>query len=220
MNPAANGDLGRHRLLPEERMRVQTAPMCLAAPASVRMRESRDDEALMQLVNEASFRHSASHLDPSPSLEIFRGWLASLGNDRFEIVAEIEAQVVGYCGLFIFPQRRNHAGWFFLGVREKSRGMGVGERLMQTLIAAADVLFGLGRLELTVYADNDAALSLYRKSGFEIEGRHRNFVRRGDEYIDAYSMVRIRAEAGPPKSMDELRTRINMLAPFMVAYKW
>jgi putative acetyltransferase len=217
MNPAANRALAQCNALPVECVGIQPAPERSKAPASVRMRESRDDEALMHLVNEASFRHSASHLDPSPSLEIFRAWLASLGNDRFEAVAEIDAHVIGYCGLFIYPQRRNHAGWLFIGVRESYRGIGIGEKLLRALIAASDILFGLGRLELTVYADNNAALNLYRKNGFEIEGRHKNFVRRGTEYIDAYSMVRIRTEAGPPKSMDEFRARIKSLAPFMVS---
>jgi putative acetyltransferase len=183
------------------------------AVANIRMREALDDPSILRLMNEETFRHSASHMDPFPSLEDFRAWLASLGNDRFEMVAEIEGEVVGFCGLFIYPQRRNHAGWFFLGIRKSFQGLGVGGRLLQALIAAADVLFGLGRLELTVYADNEAAIHLYRKFGFEIEGRHSNFVRRGDGHVDAYSMARIRAEAGPPKSMDELQSRVKRIAP-------
>jgi putative acetyltransferase len=191
---------------------VRGAPARTGVAIAVRLRDDRDDLSIFELVNEACFRHGASHLDPFPALDGFRAWLSGLGDTRFETVAEIDGQVVGFCGLYILPQRRNHCAWFFLGVRESFQGNGVGKRLLQTTIAAADILFGLGRLELTVFADNEKALSLYRKFGFEIEGRHRNFVHRGDERVDAYSMARIRAEAGPPNSVEELQERIRELA--------
>ena len=181
----------------------------------VRLREDRDDGAICELVNEESFRHGASHFHPFPALDGFRAWLASLGDNRLEIVAEIEGQVIGFCGLYILPQRRNHCAWFFLGVRERFQGNGVGNSLLQTMIAASDVLFGLGRLELTVFADNERAIGLYRKFGFEIEGRHRNFVHRGHEKIDAYTMARVRPDARPPNSVEEFHARVAELARWL-----
>ena len=154
-----------------------------------------------------------SHLDPFPTIDGFRDWFAGLGDRRFETVAEIDGEVVGLSGLYIYPQRRGHAAWFFLGVRERFQGKGIGKKLLHATVVAADILLGLGRLELTVFADNARAISLYRKFGFEIEGRHRNFVHRGDEQVDAYSMARLRPETGPPRSMDELRARVEKLRP-------
>jgi L-phenylalanine/L-methionine N-acetyltransferase len=46
------------------------------------------------------------------------------------------------------------------------------------------------RLELTVYTDNAAAVALYRKQGFVIEGTHRGFALRDGVYIDAHAMAR------------------------------
>ena len=183
------------------------------AAVVVRLREGRDENAIFELVNEDCFRHGASHLDPFPTIDGLRAWFAGLGEDRFETVAEMDGQVVGLCGLYILPQRRGHCAWFFLGVRERFQGKGIGKKLLHATIVAADILLGLGRLELTVFTDNERAISLYRKFGFEIEGRHRNFVHRGDEQVDAYSMARLRREDGPPKSMDELRAGIEKLRP-------
>jgi putative acetyltransferase len=62
---------------------------------------------------------------------------------------------------------------------------------MNSLLGAADVLAGVQRLQLTVYADNEPAIRLYKKFGFEIEGRHRDFLRRDDGPVDAFSMARL-----------------------------
>jgi L-phenylalanine/L-methionine N-acetyltransferase len=43
---------------------------------------------------------------------------------------------------------------------------------------------------------NDMGIALYEKFGFEREGTHRRYAFRGGEYVDAYSMARIK----PPES--------------------
>ena len=53
----------------------------------------------------------------------------------------------------------------------------------------------LRRVELTVYADNEAAQQLYRKFGFEVEGRMRDFALRDGVFVDTVSMARLRQSA-------------------------
>jgi putative acetyltransferase len=50
----------------------------------------------------------------------------------------------------------------------------------------------LSRLELTLYTDNEPALRLYKKLGFDIEGTHRRYAFRDGAYVDAYTMARVR----------------------------
>ena len=56
----------------------------------------------------------------------------------------------------------------------------------------ADNWLGLVRVELTVFVDNEPAIALYRKFGFEVEGTHRKYGRRDGELIDTYAMARVR----------------------------
>ena len=73
----------------------------------------------------------------------------------------------------------------------EAQGQGVGTALMQAMCDYADRWMGVLRIELTVYADNAAAIALYRKFGFEIEGRHRGYAMRDGRYVDAFAMARI-----------------------------
>ena len=52
---------------------------------------------------------------------------------------------------------------------------------------------GLKRIELTVFADNAAAIRLYEKFGFELEGTHRAYAYRDGQFADALCMARLRA---------------------------
>ena len=53
----------------------------------------------------------------------------------------------------------------------------------------------LHRVELTVYADNQAAQGLYRKFGFEVEGLLRDYALRDGKFVDTVSMARLRQSA-------------------------
>ena len=63
--------------------------------------------------------------------------------------------------------------------------------LFESLCDLADRWLGVLRVELTVYADNHRAQSLYRRFGFVEEGRHRAFALRDGEYVDALAMARL-----------------------------
>jgi len=49
---------------------------------------------------------------------------------------------------------------------------------------------GITRIGLKVRTDNDRAIALYRKTGFEIEGKLKKFMRVNDNYFDFYQMGR------------------------------
>ena len=77
-------------------------------------------------------------------------------------------------------------------VRDDWQGKGVGTALVRAMIDLADRWLNLTRIELTVFTDNEPAVALYRKFGFQIEGTHRKFAFRDGEFVDAYAMARVK----------------------------
>jgi putative acetyltransferase len=85
-----------------------------------------------------------------------------------------------------------HVGSIGMAVRDDWQSKGVGTALMEAALDLADNWLNLTRVELRVYLDNSAAVALYERFGFEIEGTHRRLAFRNGEYVDAYSMARMR----------------------------
>jgi putative acetyltransferase len=89
--------------------------------------------------------------------------------------------------------RRRHVATFGIGVDPRYHGKGVGSRLMRAMIDLCDNWAAIERIELTVFTDNPAAIALYRKFGFEIEGTSRGYAMRDGVLVDAYHMARLRS---------------------------
>jgi L-phenylalanine/L-methionine N-acetyltransferase len=66
-----------------------------------------------------------------------------------------------------------------------------GAALTAALVDAADNWLDLKRLELTVYMDNEPAIRLYQKFGFEVEGTCRGHAFRDGQYVDSFFMARL-----------------------------
>jgi len=130
---------------------------------------------------------------PFPSVEKWRKWLSDTGTDDCILVAEIAGEVVGNLGLQSASKspRRRHAGYIGMSVRDDWHRRGVGTALVAAAVDLADNWLNYARLELTVYTDNAAALALYRKFGFEVEGTLKSYAFRDGRFIDAYTMARL-----------------------------
>ncbi|MEZ4663639.1 MAG: GNAT family N-acetyltransferase [Caldilineaceae bacterium] len=132
---------------------------------------------------------------PYPPSELHRKRLAEPREGSISLVAVVEGEVVGQLGLHTFPHspRRKHVGDIGMGVRDDWQGQGVGSALMAAMVDLADNWLNLHRVELTVYVDNAAAIALYKKFGFAIEGTHVDYAFRNGAYVDTYAMARIRS---------------------------
>lgn len=87
-----------------------------------------------------------------------------------QYVAVIDQQIVGLAD--IIPHVRDsvrHVARLGMGVVAEQRGQGIGNQLLERAMNHAWER-GLKRLELEVFADNEVALNLYRKHGYEVEG--------------------------------------------------
>jgi putative acetyltransferase len=132
---------------------------------------------------------------------MWRKRLAEPPEGLFNLVACVEDnEVVGHLGLHTFPDRprRRHAGQIGMAVRDDWQGKGVGTALMQAAIDLAENWLNLNRLELEVYIDNEPAIRLYKRFGVTIEGTLARFAYRDGQYVDTYTMARLRTLSGNP----------------------
>lgn len=118
---------------------------------------------------------------PYQSAEGRRRRMAEPREGFYLLVAAVGEDVVGSLGLEAIARPRR-----------PQQGRGVGSALLRAALDLADNWLNLTRLELTVYTDNAAAIALYTKFGFAVEGTHRAFAFRNGQYVDAHSMARMR----------------------------
>jgi putative acetyltransferase len=130
---------------------------------------------------------------PYPSREQWRQRLSDT-DGRYNLVAVAGDRVVGMFGVSTFPNRprRRHVGAIDIVVHDEWQGKGVGAALMRAGLDLADNWLNLTRLELEVYTDNESAIRLYERFGFEREGTLRQHAFRDGRYVDSYVMARLR----------------------------
>ena len=94
------------------------------------------------------------------------------GNE-VELVAIIDGRIVGSAGVSAVRSRCKfaHRARFGISILKEHWGMGIGRVLMDTCVDCARQA-GYTQLELEVVADNERAVSLYRRAGFEEYGRN------------------------------------------------
>ena len=164
---------------------------------TITIRRARVDDAaaLARLMDDPAVYPGLMQM-PYASEEMHRTRLAeSLAPGKADVllVAERGGEIVGSAGMHPTgpSPRRRHTMALGISVRADAQRQGVGSALMQAMCDYADRWLGLLRLELTVYVDNQRAIALYRRFGFEVEGRHRSYVLRDGAFVDAFAMARL-----------------------------
>lgn len=116
-----------------------------------------------------------------------------------KLVAVAGGEIVGAAGLHPAGTslRRAHVRALGIGIAAEWQGRGLGRRLITRLLDWADNWAGVLRVELTVHADNERAIALYRNLGFVDEGRHRGYALKNGRYVDALCMARL--HPAPPQ---------------------
>lgn len=158
----------------------------------IRRAEADDDVQVSEIF--ASAKVYADTLQvPYPSREYWRRRLTENPDSVYYLVAIVDDRIIGMVDVVTFHRpRRKHAGVIGICVHEEWQGKGVGKELMHAIINLADNWLNLTRLELEVYADNEAAIRLYERFGFEVEGTLRQHAFRDGRYVDSKMMGRLR----------------------------
>jgi len=109
--------------------------------------------------------------------------LAHVPETRWYAVHEDDSGIDGYVGLFAVPPE---ADVQTIAVAPRAQGRGLGRELLDSLVTEAERR-GCTQLFLEVRVDNEAALALYERAGFEKQGRRKNYYGNG---IDALVLRR------------------------------
>lgn len=128
---------------------------------------------------------------PGAHHERFHGWA---GNDvngtavGFSVIEVATGEYAGHVGLFNLDLKEQSATFgIVLGPPYWSRGLGSEATALMVRYGFDE--YALHRIQLTVFAYNERAVTAYRKAGFEIEGRHRHVVRHDGRWHDELTMA-------------------------------
>jgi L-phenylalanine/L-methionine N-acetyltransferase len=159
---------------------------------SIRSFEPADAHAVSQLLGSPGVFEGTLQMPLVPIASRLEN-LSKVDGNTCRLVAVANDAVVAHTGLHIVTPspRRMHSRGLGIAVSADWQGRGVGSALLRELLHWADQWAGVLRIELTVYADNAAAIALYRKHGFVQEGVHRAYALRDGEYVDSLCMARL-----------------------------
>jgi L-phenylalanine/L-methionine N-acetyltransferase len=157
----------------------------------VRALRPGDAEALHALQHRPAVMRGHAHA-PYRSVARTREWIEALASPTLAIGAWVGDAMVGEAELYPQKLRRAHVGAIAISVHDAWHRCGIGQHLIGHLLDFADNWLGLRRIELHVFIDNEAAVALYRKYGFEVEALTRGSVLREGAFADSYLMARLR----------------------------
>lgn len=161
-------------------------------PAALRAIRSSDAEGMCRLANMPGYRHGTMR-QPFETVDYWQKRIDRHAASDVWIVAEIAGVLIGSGGLTGKTNPRNsHIADLGMGVADDVAGQGIGTQILLALLDTADKWRGWRRLQLEVFVDNERAVALYKKHGFEIEGRQVKSSLRDGVFVDTYAMARLR----------------------------
>ncbi|MDN3919738.1 GNAT family N-acetyltransferase [Roseateles violae] len=170
-------------------------------PLNIRRIEPSDAAAMARLVRDPEVFPGLLQV-PYASEAMWKQRLQDCGapgRNDLQLVAERGGELVGNAGLQPVGEalRRRHVMGLGIMVAAHAQRQGIGHALMTALLDFADNWAQVLRIELSVYVDNEHAIALYQRHGFEVEGRMRAYALRAGRYVDTLAMARLHPH--PPR---------------------
>lgn len=152
-------------------------------------------KACMSFINPfVDERRSGLLINKKVTLKDEERWLESQLSDirsrlTVMLLVERDGRVVGSCHMHRLPGKHKHRAVLGVALQRDIRGKGVGEALMRRTMELGVKRFrGLETIELSSFAYNERAQSLYRKLGFKEFGRVPRSSKEDGEYFDEVMM--------------------------------
>lgn len=156
----------------------------------IRQAKAQDAEALLKAEREIALQ-KPGHMITQPhelSDGIFKDKIGQLSDHPrgVYLIAELDKSVIAHALLDPMPfAATQHVALLTTAVHSGHQGNGVGQKLTMHLIEWARSRSMLEKIELHVRSNNTPAMALYKKIGFQEEGRRLRRVKLADDqYLD------------------------------------
>lgn len=167
----------------------------------IRWVKIEDSKQLMDFINELAREDTFIGYGPESTKTMAQETMfvasrlnACLLKDASFIVAEINGKIIATSGIDIDysgHDRTKHIANFGIAILDGSRSEGIGNHLIKTMIDhAKNYLKGVSMIKLTVFAENERAIGLYKKHGFVKVGSIPNGVKRKGDFSNHDIMVK------------------------------
>jgi L-amino acid N-acyltransferase YncA len=156
----------------------------------IRNATPKDLPALLEIINHAILNTTAIYDYEPRDYDQQKMWLDQMFNDGMPVVvAEVDGEVIGYGSYNMF---RPKIGFKFsvehsIYLNEKSRGMGVGSRILESLIQRARES-GIHTMIAGIDAANRGSIEFHKKYGFIEKGYLKEVGYKFDQWLDLVFM--------------------------------
>jgi len=163
----------------------------------IRNLEKADATALRDIYRHTSVTENTSQL-PYLNSESIDGLFER--PSCYNLVADVngadsQGKVLGHVSVLTNTKpRMKHSAVLMIAVHPDAHGKGIGKAMLIEMLDQADNWLNLVRVELEVHKDNEAAIALYQKLGFEIEGEKRFSIFKEGKLSSLLLMARIRPD--------------------------
>ena len=130
------------------------------------------------------------YIDNEVDIEWFNAYMAGRKNNVRLAICESESRrIIGVTHLLGIDWANRSADFGICIGDRSTHGKGAGEFATRGVLKHAFMDLNLHRVHLTVLADNERAIHLYRKAGFVEEGRLRQVAFKNGDYADMLQMA-------------------------------
>jgi RimJ/RimL family protein N-acetyltransferase len=157
-------------------------------PFTIRKAKESDAKAIGEIVD--SVASEKYYVVPESSREDWNEAIREIKNRKGIItVAQVNGKIVGMAHIVRGKFEKNrHVGFLGITILKDFRRIGIGTAMMVRLIEWAKKQEDLEKISLTVFSTNKAAINLYGKLGFKMEGKSKKQYKIDGKYVDEITM--------------------------------
>ncbi|MCL4373140.1 GNAT family N-acetyltransferase [Candidatus Parvarchaeota archaeon] len=154
----------------------------------------KDSMQLMNLINELIDEHAPiganKKVNRKQEEEYVRKAIKEIKEKkRIQFLAEIDKNIAANIGINRLYGKSMHVGELGIFIKKLYRDKGIGEFMVQQALKYAHKA-GIKMVKLSVFANNDRAIHLYKKLGFKKVGLLKGALKDKGKYFDEIIMVK------------------------------